>query len=72
LEVTEFQIEWLESIEQQIECIDIDMELIRRLRGKAIDKYKELDNHQLIAVRNHLQFKSNKTVNKLINESRRA
>jgi len=72
LEITEFQIEWLQSIEEQLETIDIDMELIRRERGKSIPKYQDLTDNQLIAVRNHLQFKSNKTVEKLINERRRA
>ena len=72
MEITEFQIEWLQSIEEQLETIDIDMELIRRERGKSIPKYQDLTDNQLIAVRNHLQFKSNKTVEKLINERRRA
>lgn len=71
MEITQFQIDWLESIEQQIETIDIDMELIRRSRGKSIAKYEGLTNNQLIAVRNHLQFKSNKTVERLINECQR-
>ena len=72
MEITEFQIEWLQSIDEQLETIDIDMELIRRERGKSIPKYQDLTDNQLIAVRNHLQFKSNKTVEKLINERRRA
>lgn len=71
MEITQFQVDWLESIEQQIETIDIDMELIRRSRGKSIAKYEGLTNNQLIAVRNHLQFKSNKTVERLINECQR-
>ena len=71
MEITEFQIEWLESIQEQIETIDIDMELIRRLRGKSLDKYNGLTTNQLTAIRNHLHFKSNKTVEKLINECRR-
>ncbi len=71
MEITQFQIDWLESINEQIETVDIDMELIRRSRGKAIEKYEGLDNNQLKAVRNHLQFKSNKTVEKLINERQR-
>ena len=71
MEITQFQIDWLESIEQQIETLDIDMELIRRSRGKSVEKYEGLSNNQLIAVRNHLQFKSNKTVEKLINECKR-
>jgi len=71
LEITEFQIDWLQSIEEQLETIDIDMELVRRTRGKSIDKYKDFTNNQLIAVRNHLGRKVDLTLERLINERSR-
>ena len=71
MEITQFQISWLESIDQQVETIDIDMELIRRQRGKFLPKYSKLTDNQLTAVRNHLQYESNKTVERLINERNR-
>jgi len=71
LEITEFQIDWLQSIEEQTETIDIDMELVRRTRGKSIDKYKDFTNNQLIAVRNHLGRKVDLTLERLINERSR-
>lgn len=71
MEITEFQIDWLQSIEEQTETIDIDMELVRRTRGKSIDKYKDFTNNQLIAVRNHLGRKVDLTLERLINERSR-
>jgi len=71
LEITEFQIDWLQSIDEQLETIDIDMELVRRTRGKSIDKYKDFTNNQLIAVRNHLGRKVDLTLERLINERSR-
>lgn len=71
MEITEFQIDWLQSIEEQLETIDIDMELVRRTRGKSIDKYKDFTNNQLIAVRNHLGRKVDLTLERLINERSR-
>lgn len=71
MEITEFQIDWLQSIDEQLETIDIDMELVRRTRGKSIDKYKDFTNNQLIAVRNHLGRKVDLTLERLINERSR-
>jgi len=71
LEITEFQIDWLQSIDEQLETIDIDMELVRRTRGKSVNKYKDFTNNQLIAVRNHLGRKVDLTLERLINERSR-
>ena len=71
MEITEFQIDWLQSIDEQLETIDIDMELVRRTRGKSVNKYKDFTNNQLIAVRNHLGRKVDLTLERLINERSR-